>query len=269
LSARDGGKSRRGRSAGIALSSAEREVEKALTASASNADESLRKLLRSSDPFARSLATRRLAERSPTEVENWVQSATDPVERQESLVALRRAIALQTRSAGQWNALRDSVIRSALQHADAGVRLVAITWVVEENVESLRPAVSASINAGPVTPLLLAAHAEALKRWRGAGTVVSEGAADSVRWITLHASNPDSVPQALKRLSDPLEPTHRKRDALRVISGRHETNVVEAMRHQREVIPLVGVRRVLSAGQLHLHAIYGKAARGNGRVKLQ
>ncbi len=230
LSAREGSKSQRGRNGAIARSSAEREVEKALKASASNADESLRKLLRSSDPFARSLAVSRLAERSPAELEKWVQASGDPMERQQSLVALRRAIAAQTQSAGQWNALRDSMVRSALQHADAGVRLVAITWVVEENVESLRPAVSASINAGPVTPLSLAAHAEALKRWRGSGEVVSEGATNSVRWIRLHASNPDAVPQALKQLSDPLEPTHRKRDALRVISGRHETNVVEAMR---------------------------------------
>lgn len=184
----------------------------------------------SSDPFVRSAATSALASHPAAELEGWFREAKSPREAQQALLAFRRALSQHSTNEAQSESPRAGILRDALGNPDPGVRLVALKWVAEDRLTGLRGAVADSLHAGPATPLLLAAHAETLRRLvvDPSAPVASKGT--SVRLIPQAPIDPVAVVDAIHQLNSPTESLTRRRAALRLLAGRHEPEVVAALR---------------------------------------
>jgi putative heme-binding domain-containing protein len=182
------------------------------------------------DPFVRSAATSAMATRPVGELTAWIQEAKTPLETQHALLSLRRALARRDTNGVSPGFKLTEILSAALANPDPGVRLVALQWVAEDRLNDLRAAVTASLHAGPATPLLLAAQAETLRRLVVDGAAPAAYKGTTVRIIPQAPVDPEVIAEAVRQLDSPAETPVRRRAALRVLAGRHEPAVVAALR---------------------------------------
>ena len=190
----------------------------------------LKILAGSADPFFRSAATSAMATRPVGELTAWIQEAKSPLETQHALLSLRRALARRDTNGVPTGFKLTDILVAALRNPDPGVRLVALQWVAEDRISELRGAVSDSLLAGPATPLLLAAQAETLRRLTVDKTAPVASKGTAVRLIPQASVDPLLIAEAVRQLDSPAETLVRRRAALRLLAGRHEPEVVAALR---------------------------------------
>ena len=213
-----------------ALLNGEKELQRFAGGKSGLSTGRLKIMAASADPFVRSAATSAMASHPASELETWFREAKSPSEAQHALLAFRRALAHRSTNEVLSKSSMEGVLRDALGNPDPGVRLVALQWVAEDSMTGLRGAVADSLHAGPATPLLLAAHAETLRRLAvdPSAPVASKGTA--VRLIPQAPIDPAAVVEAIRQLNSPTESMTRRRAALRVLAGRHEPEAVAALR---------------------------------------
>ncbi len=216
----------------VVVSQAERAAMQFHSADPSRDFSKLRYMLREPDPFIRSIATAAIADMSPVQVNRAFRWFKEPIPAAHCLLALRQSLIKTPTGTNAPPGLAEDALRYALRSPDPGVRITAITWVVEDRIVSLVHDVEASLHAGPVTPLLLAAHAEALKQLRGTNDpsiFTTLRVPEAVTVLPLAVPDAVQATQALGRLADPAQPVHQRLAALRLLSGQHSSSLAEVL----------------------------------------
>lgn len=192
--------------------------------------------LASEDPFIHSAAVTRLAAQPIAAVTNTFRS-TNPRVRTAALLALRKQLGRAGHPAGQTPGPKGSpanfhaLLNAALADAPPEVRLAALVWIGEDKLLEHRPVLDQSLGSGPVTPLLLAVHAEAVKLTAPANRKPETGdsPAHAVRLLDLAPTDTDRFARATAALRAPDTDPLLRLEAIRDLAGTHETNAVAAL----------------------------------------
>lgn len=228
------------------VSGPERSLNRLLTAPSPLAD-SLASALASEDPYLHSAAITQLAAKPQATITNTLR-APNPRVRTAALLALRKSLGrLGYPSDGDTNRARlggqpthDSaasveVLRTALNDPSPEVRTAALVWIGEDRLTQLRADLDRALTSGPVTPLLLAVHAEAMK-WLSGGTdtrnsksEIADQKSSEVRLLNLAPIDTARLGHAIDALRQVDSPAFQRLDAIRDLAGSHATNAVATL----------------------------------------
>jgi putative membrane-bound dehydrogenase-like protein len=235
------------------VSGPERSLNRLFTAPSPPAD-SLASALASEDPHLHSAAITQLAAKPQATITNTLR-APNPRVRTAALLALRKSVVgagypanddanrgrvvLQpARLAGQAAHNSEApveILRTALNDPSSEVRTAALVWIGEDRLTQLRADADRALTAGPVTPLLLAVHAETVK-WLSSGTdtgnlksEISNLTPLEVRLLNLAPTDTARLARAIAILRQADSPAFQRLDAIRDLAGSHDTNAVATL----------------------------------------